>query len=330
MATKYKNETSFEFDASLMQWTTIPNHILNNPNVSYKALGIYVQILQYQNSQTHKVYQKTLSEYRTEKKGAVKSGLDELIQEGYLQKIQLRDEKGRMSGVKYRVFAEPVFVEEKASNPVVEPLSTETQKSAFGSSDIGSLAPKKENNIKNKINLLNKEKETTPNVVDVASESLEFFIQNIKMNQASPYEIKIINSLIALSSESLVVFAMETAIENNKPNLKYVKALIEDWSCKGLVTRDDVELMFAKWSAKNQQAKANREKKVNRASQNITQGKSSNEGEINPMSFNNFEPRPHDYDKLENELLGWNGNSEEDANVDVASMLNQLRNSDKF
>ena len=74
-----KNETYFEFDNDLSQgFTTVPNYILNDTRLSFKAVGVYVQILQYRNTGKHKVYLKSLANYRKDRKTAVSTALKEL------------------------------------------------------------------------------------------------------------------------------------------------------------------------------------------------------------------------------------------------------------
>ena len=104
-----KNETYFEFDNELNEgFTTVPNYILNDGRLSYKAVGVYVQILQYRNTGKHKVYLKSLAGYRLDKKTAVSTALKELETFGYISREYIRNEKGQMSGMKYIVRMKPI------------------------------------------------------------------------------------------------------------------------------------------------------------------------------------------------------------------------------
>ena len=119
---KFSNETYFELDGSFKEgFTVVPNYILNNRNLSYKAVGLYVQILQYQNSPTHKIYMKSLMTYKTDGESSVSSGINELINEGFLTREAIRNERGHMKGYRYTVHAQPVgksAIEPKSENPV--------------------------------------------------------------------------------------------------------------------------------------------------------------------------------------------------------------------
>jgi hypothetical protein len=125
---KFSNETYFELDGSFKEgFTVVPNYILNNRNLSYKAVGLYVQILQYQNSPTHKIYVKSLMTYKTDKESSVRSGINELMSEGFLTREAIRNERGQMNGYRYIVHAQPIektTIEPKRENPVsVNPLT---------------------------------------------------------------------------------------------------------------------------------------------------------------------------------------------------------------
>ena len=119
---KFSNETYFELDGSFKEgFTVVPNYILNNRNLSYKAVGLYVQILQYQNSPTHKIYMKNLMTYKTDGESSVSSGISELISEGFLTREAIRNERGQMKGYRYTVHAQPIektTIEPKRENPV--------------------------------------------------------------------------------------------------------------------------------------------------------------------------------------------------------------------
>ena len=133
---KFNNETEFVFSNEFIGFTTVPNHILNDKGISYKALGLYVQIVQFQNSPGHKIYMKTLEGCKTDRRNSVSSGMNELIVAGYLAKEQLRNEKGHLSGVKYTVYMKPV-------KPCNTSVPTDNGKPDTGDADTGKPTPKK-------------------------------------------------------------------------------------------------------------------------------------------------------------------------------------------
>ena len=75
------------------------------------------------NANGWKVYQSTLV---SDKNGRTKvmNGMKELIEKGWIEKVQLRDEKGRLNGVKYIIRSMPTAFQPKSENPTSEnPIS---------------------------------------------------------------------------------------------------------------------------------------------------------------------------------------------------------------
>lgn len=154
---KFNNETEFVLSNEFVGFTTIPNFILNDKNISYKALGIYVQILQYQNSPDHKIYIKSLQQLKKDGRDAVAAGIKELVDAGYLKKEQLRDNQGKIIGIRYTVFMKPSKTitltdnGKSVSGDDITNNETETGKSVIGKSDFGKSVTYNKNKDKNKI-----------------------------------------------------------------------------------------------------------------------------------------------------------------------------------
>lgn len=113
---KMKNETEFEFDEILgMGFTTVPNGIFES-DLTFNAIGIYCTIIKMKNANGWKVYQSTLV---SDKNGRTKvmNGMKELIEKGWIEKVQLRDEKGRLNGVKYIIRSIPTAFQPKSEKP---------------------------------------------------------------------------------------------------------------------------------------------------------------------------------------------------------------------
>lgn len=112
-----ENQSEFIFDDFLEEgFTVVPNAILNDPRINYLTLGVYVTILKYRNLKGWKIYQSTLVTEH-DKKTKVRNAVKDLIECGYMEKITLRDEKGRMNGVKYKVYSRPNTDIQKSENP---------------------------------------------------------------------------------------------------------------------------------------------------------------------------------------------------------------------
>ena len=212
---KFSNETYFELDGSFKEgFTVVPNYILNNRNLSYKAVGLYVQILQYQNSPTHKIYMKSLMTYKTDGESSVSSGISELINEGFLTREAIRNERGHMKGYRYTVHAQPVgksAIEPKSENPVPDNPVPEN------------IARKKKIGFKE-----NKKKENIE--VEEANEILNLYYNEYQLSKKKlPHIKKLIDKYkdkIELDLwHEIFISASEDNIESK---FKYVKAIIDD------------------------------------------------------------------------------------------------------
>lgn len=151
------------------------------------------------------------------------------------------------------------------------------------------------NNIK-----INKEEEETTQRVEIDTEVIKKYKECIS-EQVSNAELKLLSELQEVMGKELVLKAIDIAMMKNGKNLGYIKAVLEDWKGKGLRTVEEVEQYLSEWSVKNQKAKENRKKQVERRARSI---------DVNEKrKITNFADYPgqrqYDYDKLEKKLLGW-------------------------
>lgn len=113
---KFSNETEFVFSNEFIGFTTMPNYIFDDNSITFKAQGIYNQILRYQNCPGHKIYIKSLQACKKDGRDSVAAGLKELINAGYLKREKLTDEKGKIRGYRYIVFMKPCATSDSSSN----------------------------------------------------------------------------------------------------------------------------------------------------------------------------------------------------------------------
>lgn len=293
---KYKNETYFELNSvEFGNWTMIPNSIFDDKDLSYKAVGIYCQILRYQNSEEHKIYVTSLSSYKKDGRDGIQAGLKELIAKGFLERESNRDEHGKITGVKYIVHATPIKVDPEEKNKKTTKKKTEPAKKST----------------KKKIEKVEIKEEVKEEVVkdevvtkEVECESFKFFRENIKQTSLVRYEKNKIKKLIEMSSEEVVIKAMEVSIDHNASNLGYIERLVYDWLSKGLTTSLQIDDMLNQWKTTNIKAKAKKEEKVINLAENKNY-KNKNIENNNTLRFNNFDAREYDYSSLERKLLGW-------------------------
>lgn len=146
---KFNNETEFIFSNEFVGFTTIPNYIFQCKELSYRAVGIYCSILQFQNSPSHSITIKGLSSNHKEGRDAISKAIDELIKAGFLEKIQARN-NGKFKGVLYKVYMKPI--DTQRISPITENPITENPKPEN---------PAHKKKIDKKENLNNKNKPTT-------------------------------------------------------------------------------------------------------------------------------------------------------------------------
>ena len=249
---KFNNETEFVFSNEFVGFTTIPNHILNDKRISFKALGIYAQILQYQNNPEHKIYIKSLVKMKKDGKDSVSAGIKELLELGYLSKEDIRNEKGQIQGVRYTVYMKPcVSIDE-----------TESGKSVIGKSETGKLATYKQNKDKNKINKNDNKKQqqqkevvavttTTTTTTTSSSQTITPSTQNIiseemikvYKNCFDKKPTKTVQRQIArflIKFESDAVEMALTMASNKGKEFDYAIGIMNKWQEQGAFTIDAI------------------------------------------------------------------------------------------
>lgn len=92
------------------KFTMMSNHGLHNKNLSFKAKGLLAYMLSLPDDWIF--YQSELEERSTDGSSAIRSGLTELEEAGYLVKKRIRDEKGQLRGTDWIIRDEPVDPDE--------------------------------------------------------------------------------------------------------------------------------------------------------------------------------------------------------------------------
>lgn len=84
------------------KFTTIPNETLADERLSWKAKGLlsYLLSLPYD----WEVYTSEVVRHSTDGTKSLTSGLNELIELGYIERVQVRGEKGYYNGWEYSVY----------------------------------------------------------------------------------------------------------------------------------------------------------------------------------------------------------------------------------
>ena len=100
---------------STSRYTTIPNELIQNKNLSAKAKGIIVYLLSLPDNWV--VYKTELHNNFTDGKDSIRSGFDELVEAGYIVTVDVRDENGRFKGSNHIVYDLPISENPISVNP---------------------------------------------------------------------------------------------------------------------------------------------------------------------------------------------------------------------
>lgn len=275
-----KNEAEFEFDEILnMGFTTVPNRIFES-DLTFNAIGIYCTIIKMRNANGWKVYQSTLV---SDKNGRTKvmNGMKELIEKGWIEKIQLRNEKGHLNGIKYIIRSTPSIPQPKSEKPTSDKPTSEKPKS-----DNVSLQIKTNTNKKN-TNKKNTNKYTTQ-------------CQSKKTCSVPKIEIK-------NSSDSVNTIETDTHLILTNNQVKKV----QNWNIERL--RKAIEIFKeqqGQYFALLEKIYLDNKNFVPKTNKSATTTYNNSK----PSTFANFTQRKYDYDKLEAQLLGWDS-SEDDYEI---------------
>lgn len=157
-----KKQTIFRVHKEPGDYFQMHKNIVNNPEISYKAKGIMAYLLSKPNDWT--VYFSDIVKRSTEGKAAVLSGVQELEQAGYIERVQKKGEDGKFLPVEWHVYEQPFTANRFSGNG----------KPATGKSDTTN-----NNSIKNKRSKL---RETSPDFSDP-----DQFKKNIKLPEIALY-----------------------------------------------------------------------------------------------------------------------------------------------
>lgn len=302
------NTTKFVFSNEFIGFTNIPNYILNDKRISYKALGLYCQILQYQNSPNHSLYQKTLVNLKTDGKASVSAGIAELIKFGYLTKRQLKNENGLYCGVEYTVYMKPIEIKENAEN---SSQKSENRKSDFRKSDFQKQDSKKK--IDNKQNIKKENIKSVCLSKDDIKENNNDRLTDNNINQDNNFRLNIdvkneLNKFVVSIANKL--FTQKTFKLKNK-NIPIKVILFELKNLDTLSIHKLIEYISNKFLAnkngiKNEEAYIRQtfinavfEKKYSfEAPENNNSYNSNNKGYYGKNKFVNFKQEPYDYEML--------------------------------
>jgi len=105
-------------------FTQVSNNIVSNSEISFKAKGIYLHLMSKPDG--WKFFSSEIVKSAKDGKEAVKSGLKELEEKGYLERTKVHGEHGQFT-YNYEIFSEPQLCEPAMGfTTTVEPASSNT------------------------------------------------------------------------------------------------------------------------------------------------------------------------------------------------------------
>lgn len=173
-------------------YTVMSNHHLKNRKLSLKAKGLMSLILSLPEEWDYTL--KGLSYICLEKIDAVRSGIIELEQAGYIIRRRIRDEGGKLRGTEYIIHEEPVEkdkIEEDIQEPMCEKPTLENPIQVNPTQERPILEKPMQLNINNKSNnqeLNNYEVKTHSNLFSGMDECSSSTSVNDRMDRIKQYE----------------------------------------------------------------------------------------------------------------------------------------------
>lgn len=247
--------TGFRNKKRANPFVQIDKNILSDDGISWKAKGILIYLLSKPDDWV--TYQTDIEKRSTDGRDSVRSGIKELIDAGYMERIRVR-EKGRFKGWEYSVYEYPQITEStengfsevgKTDEKGTENGFSENGKSENGKTDYGETVTSNNNLSNNNLsnnNYYNDNQVGQQNEVDEKNEKVinenpfTFFEQN-GFGALGKHIGDKIGSWIDDVGEELVLQAMKIAVENSAINWNYVETILRDWSSKKFTSLADYE-----------------------------------------------------------------------------------------
>lgn len=112
-------------------------------------------------------------------------------------------------------------------------------------------------NVNENININKNNKKVNDSCVNDLQDIIEFYNENIGL--ITPYGLEVLSSYIEEMDKELIILAMKKSVEANKRTIQYIKAILNNWSKKGIKTVLDAEQEDKKFRKKDSQMAEQRE-----------------------------------------------------------------------
>lgn len=206
---------------------------LNDDQLSWKAKGLFAYMLSLPDDWSF-----SLADLATRSKcgrEATARIVDELIQTGYLQKIQERTKDGKFGKVEFLVYEAPAL----AAMPSTGNPSTavpQTEKPTLLNNEL----------LNNKLlKNIDDDKQSAPSVYHFC-EQQGFGAQTAHIGER-------IRHWLTIFTEEMVIHAMKLAVEQNVLRWRYVEKILQNWYSKKIKSMADIAIEQQRFQARKQQ-----------------------------------------------------------------------------
>lgn len=293
-------------------YVVINKTALNDPNLSYKAKGIFVYLMSKPDDWVCKV--EDLKNHAIDGRDSVYNGLKELRAHGYMIKQPIKNEKNiiiRWEEILYKipqVDAKEIYQKQKESREKAlikraetikeKNLKSISGKSVNGKSENGDGVDIINNELLNN-KLLNNESSSSTNPID----KLHNLFEEAFNKKITNYMKTKLNNYIEKTNVDFIIEVLKYCIEHNAKTASYLFKTLENLISKNIVTVKDLDLSITKHNIELENKKKPKKTK-------------NNAEDKKKLKFANFTERNYDYDSLEKQLIG-----EEDYNAEALIKL---------
>ena len=200
-------------------YVIVDKAFLLNEKISLKAKGLLALLLSYPDD--WQFYEAEIVQHAADKVNSLKSGLKELIENGYIVRKHAKDEKGKFKCFEYHIYEKPMLEKPMLEKPVLEKPMLE--KPVLEKPTLLNNKDTKNKNTKNK-NTKNKNTKTTPSP-ELVSEFKAWYSKYPNQRNEQQTMRNYINTRNKYSAEQLMT-ALDNYladIEKNNTDKRYIK-----------------------------------------------------------------------------------------------------------
>lgn len=229
------------------RFTTVDNTVLNDPELSWKAKGLFVYL--WSQADEWDFYETEVVKHSTDGLSSLKSGLKELEEQGYLKRERQRDDKGHFKENNWILSENPILENRMLDNPILENST---------------LTNTNNNNTNNNNNNITT---TTTEPTEIGS-IYEFWESNV--GSLSPYlyeEIRAIYedwSEVSKQPKEMILESIKMALDKGVRNISYIKTILKRWYDNRVYSLKDLEKDQEQFE-KNKESKYNKRNKKGNA-----------------------------------------------------------------